>query len=74
MLGDPSAPVLDRDSEVQELVVTHSGEANDGTTVEHHEAVDPRRGEPSSLVEQPTQRVRSQSQCRNQQGTRPTLM
>jgi hypothetical protein len=45
MLGDPSAPVLDRDSEVQELVVTHSGEANDGTTVEHHEAVDPRRGD-----------------------------
>jgi len=33
--------VLDRDSEVQELVVTHSGEANDGTIVDHHEAVDP---------------------------------
>jgi hypothetical protein len=45
MLGDPSAPVLDRYSEVQELVVTHSGEANDGTIVEHHEAVDPRRGD-----------------------------
>lgn len=37
---DPSAPVLDCDTEVQELVFTDSGESNDSALEGHHEAVD----------------------------------
>src|SRR4051794_8686491 len=43
--GDPSAPMLNSNPEMQELVVTHCGESNDGTSAEHHEAVDLRRGD-----------------------------
>lgn len=39
-LSNPSAPVLDSDAEVKELVFTDSGESDDSTTQGHYEAVD----------------------------------
>lgn len=39
-LSNPGAPVLDPDAEVQELVLTDSGESDDSTTQGHYETVD----------------------------------
>jgi len=39
-LCDPGAPMFDADAEVQQLVLTDSGESDDGITQGHDEAID----------------------------------